>query len=144
MRFLKNCRRKRTKMRMLTMLAVMLGLTLPGAVAAETGRRPGAMSVAVFLAKADALRTKGAMALFSSDYGKLKAELTGAAQVFRSQVNAEAATGNPSACPPNGAALTSDDLIKHMQSYPVAARPRIAVADAVADLFRKRFPCPAR
>jgi hypothetical protein len=131
-------------MRVRMMLAFMLGLILPGAVTAETGQRPGAMSVAVFLAKADALRAKGAFALFSSDYGKLKAEVTGAAQAFRSQVKAEAAAGKPSACPPKGAALTSDDFITHMQSYPVAARARIGVADAVADIFRKRFPCPAR
>jgi hypothetical protein len=30
-----------------------------------------------------------------------------------------------------------------MQSYPAAARPHIPVSTAVADLMRKRFPCPA-
>ena len=35
---------------------------------------PGDISVASFLAKADALRAKGAMALFSSDYKLLQSE----------------------------------------------------------------------
>ena len=102
------------------------------------------MSVAVFMAKVEALRAQGAMALFSSDYGVLKAEVTGSAQAFRRQIKAEAASGKPSACPPERAALTSDDILAHMRLYPVATRSRIPVSDAVADLFRKRFPCPAR
>jgi hypothetical protein len=118
--------------------------TLPATVSAETVTPPGSMSVATFLAKVEALKAKGLMAAFSSDVGLLKGEVTGSAQAFRRQLKAEAATGKPSACPPERAALNSDELIAHMQSYPVAARPRIPVSAAVGDLFRKRFPCPAR
>lgn len=115
-----------------------------GTVAAQADLRVGTMSVAMFIAKAEALRAKGAMALFSSDYGMLKSEITGSAQAFRRQIKAEGASGKPSACPPERAALTSDDIMAHMRGYPAAARARIQVSDAVADLFRKRFPCPAR
>jgi len=121
-------------------VAFAIWLALPGQVAAETGT----MSVAVFLAKAEALRAQGPMALFSSDVGLLKSEVAGSAQAFRKQIKAEAASGKPSACPPEHGALTSDDIIAHMRDYPVAARPRISVSQAVADLFRKRYPCPAR
>ncbi|WP_421852759.1 hypothetical protein [Novosphingobium sp.] len=125
-------------------LALAVSTALPAQVGAQAGPQPGSMSVATFLAKAEALKAKGLMAAFSSDIGLLKAEVTGSAQAFRRQLKAEAASGKPSACPPERAALTSDELIAHMQSYPVATRPRIPVSAAVSDLFRKRFPCPAR
>lgn len=126
-----------------TMLTLLVWLFASAPAAAETGQGAGAMSVALFIAKAEALQAKGALALFSSDYGQLKAEVTGAAQMFRRQIKVEAAAGRPSACPPERAALTSDDILTHMRSYPVGVRPRITVAAAVADIFRKRFPCKA-
>jgi len=124
--------------------ALAVWLASSGLATAETSQQPGSMSVAVFMAKAEALQAKGAMALFSSDIGLLKSEVTGSAQAFRRQIKAEVANGKPSACPPERAALTSDDILAHMRGYPAAARPRIPVSQAVADLMRKRFPCPAR
>ena len=128
------------------LLSYVLGILFvsPGMVTAETPQQSGTMSVAVFMAKAEALRAKGAMAFFSSDVGLLKDEVAGSAKAFRRQLKVEAASGRPSACPPERAALTSDDILAHMRGYPAAARPRIPVSDAVADLLRKRFPCPAR
>lgn len=125
-------------------LALAVAAALPAPLGAQTAPQPGSMSVATFLAKAEALKAKGMMAAFSSDVGLLKAEVTGSAQAFRRQLKAEAASGRPSACPPERAALTSDELIAHMQSYPAASRSHIPVSAAVGDLFRKRFPCPAR
>lgn len=130
--------------RVLIVLAVAISPVLPGAASAETAQQPGTMSVAVFLTKAEALKAKGAMAIFSSDIGLLKSEVTSSAQAFRRQAKAEAASGKPSACLPEHATLTSDDLLAHMLGYPVAARPRLFVSQAVAELFRKRFPCTAR
>jgi len=130
--------------RALFSLVAAISLALPAIAVAETAQQPGTMSVAVFMAKAEALQAKGAMAFFSSDLGLLKAEVTGSAQAFRRQLKAEAANGRPSACPPEHAAMTSDDILTQMRSYPAAARPRIPVSVAVADLFRKRFPCPSR
>lgn len=125
-------------------LAFAAGLAVPGIAAAESVQQPGTMPVAVFLAKAEALRAKGAMALFSSDVGLLKAELNGSALGVRKQIKAQAAAGKPSACPPDRAALTLDDILMQMRSYPVDARARIPVFQAVEDLIHKRFPCPAR
>ena len=130
--------------RVLTLLVVATLLVLPGLASAEAPQTSGTMSVATFMAKAEALQAKGAMAFFSSDISLLKGEVTGSAQAFRRQVKAEAASGKPSACLPEHASLTSDDLLAHMRSYPAAARPRIPVSEAVAQLFRKRYPCPAR
>ena len=127
-----------------TAIAVILGLFVSSPAVADADQRPGTMPVSVFMAKAEALRAAGAMALFSSDIGVLKAEVSGSAQAFRHQVKVEAANGRPSACPPEHAALTSDDLIAQMRSYPANARERIPVSEAVADLLRKRYPCPSR
>jgi hypothetical protein len=130
--------------RALIFLSVATLMFAPCMAAAETAQQPGSMSVATFMAKAQALQAKGAMALFSSDIGLLKAEVAGSAQAFRRQIKAEAASGKPSACPPEHGALKSDDILAHMRGYPAGVRPRISVSAAVADLMRKRFPCPAR
>jgi hypothetical protein len=104
---------------------------------------PGDMSIATFLAKADALGAKGPMAMFSSDLSLLKAEAKGGAQAYRAQLHQEQATGRPSSCPPPHAPFTSDDVVAQMITYPVAQRSHTSVRTAIADLFRKRFPCPA-
>lgn len=129
--------------RALLSLVFAASLVLSGSAGAETARQPGTMSVAVFMAKAAALEAKGALALFSSDFSVLKTEVASSAQAFRRQIKAEAASGKPSACPPERAALTSDDILVQMRGYPVDARPRILVSVAIADLIRKRYPCPA-
>jgi hypothetical protein len=129
---------------LLRSLACATLLLSPSLALAEAAQQPGTMSVATFMSKAEALQAKGAMALFSSDISLLKAAVTGSAQAFRRQIKAEAASGKPSACPPERASLTSDDLLAHMRTYPAEARPRIPVSQAVAELFRKRYPCPAR
>lgn len=129
---------------LLLCLATTALALLPAPICAQAAPQPGSMSVATFLVKAEALKAKGMMAAFSSDIGLLKAEVTGSARAFRAQVKTEAATGKPSACPPEHAAINSDELISHMQGYPAAARARIPVSQAVGDLLRKRFPCPAR
>lgn len=119
--------------------AGVLSLAMPLAAA------PGDMTVATFLAKADALRSRGPLALMSSDYSLLKGEVTGAAQAYRARLRGEQAAGRPSSCPPAGrAAFNSDDVIGQMRTYPVGARGQTTVATAVADLFRNRYPCPAR
>ena len=120
--------------------AAMLAGSGPGAALAQTG----AMSVATFLAKADALRAKGPFALMSGDYKLLKAEVTGAAQAYRARLKGEQAAGRPSSCPPARAPFNSDDVMAQMRSYPAASRPHTSVATAVADLFLARYPCGGR
>ena len=53
-----------------------------------------AMSSAEFLAKADVLKAKGMLAIFSSDLGLLKTEFLNAGKVWRAQAH------RPNACPP--------------------------------------------
>lgn len=114
-------------------------LTLPlSAADAQT------MSVATFLAKAEALQKKGAMALFSSDIGKLKGEIVNSGKQLREErLSAEKAGRKPATCaPPRGkASIGSNELLAHFRSIPPAQRNQ-PVKAAFASLLRKKYPCP--
>lgn len=116
-------------------LAASLSLATPSLAA------PGDMNVAAFLAKADALRAKGAMALFSSDYKLLKSEGEAAGEAYRSRLNAERAAGRPSSCPPKGTKVSSDKLLAFLRTYPEAHRPRTSMKQAIGDFFARNYPC---
>ena len=102
-----------------------------------------AMSVAEFLAKVNALKAKGAMAMFSSDIGLLKQEMEGASAAYRADLAAAAAEGRkPSSCPPpkGQVKLGSNELIAAFEKIPPARRG-ISVKDAFASMMQQRFPC---
>lgn len=101
----------------------------------------GEMTVATFLAKADALKARGAMALFSSDIKLLRSEGTSAGAAYRQRLTAERAAGHPSSCPPSGVKVSSDDLLAFLRTYPEAQRPRVTMNAAMADFFIRRWPC---
>lgn len=119
------------------MLAALTVLALPTALYAA----PGDMNVATFLAKADALKAKGAMALFSSDVNVLKTEGTAAGEAYRVRLEKERANGRPSSCPPKGVKVGSNDVLAHLRTYPANARPKISMKQAIADYFIKKYPC---
>lgn len=121
--------------RVASMIAASLSFAAPLAAA------PGDMNVAAFLAKADALKAKGAMALFSSDFKLLQAEGNAAGDAYRTRLNAERAAGRPSSCPPKGAKVGSDQLLAHLRTYPEAQRPRTSMKQAMADFFTRSYPC---
>lgn len=118
-------------------LAAIAGLL----IATPALAAPGDMNVATFLAKADALRAKGAMALFSSDYKALKGEGEAAGADYRARLNAERAAGRPSSCPPKGAKVSSDKLLSFLRSYPEHVRPRTSMKQAMGDFFARTYPC---
>ena len=102
---------------------------------------PGEMSVGTFLAKADALKARGIMALGSSDIGLLKTEGQAAGQAYRARLTAERAAGKPSSCPPKGTKVGSAAMIAHLRGYPPAARGGTTMETAIADYFIKTYPC---
>jgi hypothetical protein len=80
------------------MRKIALALLLAGVPVAAHAQT---MTVADFLAKAEALKKKGAMALFSSDIGKLKGEIQGSGKQLRDeQLAARKAGRQPTFCPP--------------------------------------------
>lgn len=121
--------------RFLALLAAML-LVPVAALAA-----PGDMSVATFLAKADALKAKGVTAMFSGDVGALRSEGKAAGEHYKTRLQAEKAQGRPSSCPPQGVKVNSDELLGFLRTYPPAVRPRVSMKQAMADYFIKKYPC---
>lgn len=121
--------------RMALTIAVCLSFAAPLAAA------PGDMNVATFLAKAEALKAKGPMALFSSDYKLLQAEGKAAGEAYRTRLNAERAAGRPSSCPPKGTKVSSESILAHLRTYPAPKRPQTSMSQAMADYFLRTFPC---
>ncbi len=119
----------------------IIALLIPLLAASPALAAPGDINVASFLAKADALRAKGAMALFSSDYKLLQAEGQAAGKAYRLRLNDERAAGKPSSCPPQPAPVNSNTLLAHLRAYPVAYRSTISLKTAMADLFIRTWPC---
>lgn len=104
-----------------------------------------AMTVAVFLEKAEALKSRGALALFSSDLRLLKGEVqTAAAAVRAERLAAERAGRRPAFCPPGGLGrFDSDELLRHFHAIAPAQRARMDVRDGVRSLLVRKYPCPA-
>jgi hypothetical protein len=123
------------------MKRLILALTASMALASPLLAAPGDMNVATFLGKADALKAKGAAALFSSDIGVLRAEGKAAGEAYRARLNAERATGKPSSCPPKGTKVNSDKLLAFLRTYPETVRPRVSMKQAMADYFIRNYPC---
>ena len=117
------------------LLAAAIGLATPAFAAG------GDMSVATFLAKADALKAKGAMALFSEDMGLLKREGEAAGELYRARLATERAAGKPSSCPPKGTRVNSDQLLSFLRTYPANVRASVSMKAAIADYMIRNYPC---
>lgn len=124
------------------MRKMKIGLAMQAALAPVAAQ---AMTVSEFLAKADALKAKGVLALASSDIGLLRQEIASASDAYRAGLAAQVAAGKkPSSCPPpkGTAKITSDDIIANFKSLPTA-RQKANVKDAFAAFMTKRYPCKA-
>ena len=104
-----------------------IGLSLAFAsalIAAPLAAEPGDMDVATFLAKAEKLEKKGVAAMFSGDFKRLKREVEAAGNAYSARYKADEAAGRtPHSCPPKGKmALSSDQFMSHLRSYPAARR----------------------
>lgn len=124
---------------MIAVSSVLLVASMPVAAAS------GDMSAATFLAKADALKAKGMMAMMSSDIATLRDEASAAGRAYRAKLTADKTAGRaPESCPPPKSSINSSVLIDHLRSYPEAQRTHLTMKAAMADLLRKTFPCPGR
>lgn len=112
--------------------------------AAAVGGSASAMPVSTFLAKAEALKSKGPLALLSSDYKVLKNEVRGSAAALREERLAAAKAGRKAAyCPTgNGLGLSVDEIMGAMRAVPAQQRGRTEVKDALRAHLAQRFPCP--
>lgn len=100
--------------------------------------------MATFLQKAEGLKAKGAMALFSSDLGVLKREGQAAGKRWRASLTQEARAGRrPSSCPPVNAKMDSNDFLAMLRAVPPAERGRTSVTQAFSRGMARRYPCPS-
>ena len=115
------------------------------AALAATPLQAQTMPVSQFLAKAEALKKKGPLALLSGDLKLLKAEVQKSAAALRAERLAAKTAGRKQAfCPPEkGASLNSDEVLTHFRSIPAAQRARMPVRDGMRSLMAKKYPCPA-
>jgi hypothetical protein len=107
-----------------------------------------AMTVTEFLAKADALKAKGMLALMSSDVGLLKAEMQGVGNAYRADILAARNAGTPPhSCPPprgsKGASMTSTELLGELRQIPAVQARTTSMKTAFYALMKRKFPCSA-
>ncbi|MDK2767722.1 hypothetical protein [Sphingomonas sp.] len=122
---------------MRTILAVVASAALVLPASAQ------AMSVAEFLAKANALKAKGFLAIGSSDIKLLRTEVERASDAYRSDLaSAKAAGRAPHSCPPpkGKAKIGSNELMAEFEAIPAAKR-NMSVKTAFYAMMKKRFPC---
>jgi uncharacterized membrane protein YwzB len=120
-------------MRRVTVLVAVIMVVMP--VAAQ------AMTVDQFLAKANALKAKGMMALLSPDIGVLKAEMADAVKALQAEKAARKAAGKPPrVCAPEGTKLTQDEMLGGLAALPPTQRAG-NLKDGVSQVMRNRFPC---
>lgn len=109
-----------------------------------SGMAPGDMSVAAFLARADAVMRLGPLAMATPDAHRLKGEVIAAGKRYKARIDAQRKAGQKTtSCPPETGTLTPEEWLEHLRSYPSARRKLISVYVAFDGLMRKRYPCPA-
>ncbi len=102
-----------------------------------------AMPVETFVQKAEALQRRGILALASSDYRLLRAEVQTATAALRAERQAAQRAGRqPAYCPPReGGSLTPGDILGHFRAIPAPQRARMEVRDGLRSLLARRYPC---
>lgn len=102
-----------------------------------------AMTVATFLAKAEGLKKKGALALFSGDMKVLTNQVKADAVSIRAErLAAESAGKRRNHCPPAGGVKLSDqDVLSAMEAVPPTERTRTSTKEALRAYLARRFPC---
>lgn len=116
--------------------AVVAAVTLIAAPAA-------AMDVATFIAKGEALKARGMMAIFSKDLKLVQAAARDAARRYQAEKQARAKGGLPPiSCPPKGAKLGTMEFFEELKKIPLADRG-MPMQDGMAWVSRRKFPCRA-
>lgn len=122
----------------MTTLRLVTASLLLGAAAPAS-----AMTVESFIAKADKLKSKGPLALFSGDLKLLARQIGADARSLREERLTAKAAGKPQAfCPPEaGVKMTDKDVMQAMQAVPVAQRSRTTTRTALRAYMARRYPC---
>lgn len=122
----------------LMLLTVAAATLLPTAALAQS------MNAELFLQRANKLKAKGPMAVFSG--GEIKALMTegkNATEAARQQrLAAKQAGRQPRYCPPEAkGSLGSDEFMSRLSALPRAERQRIDMTEAMTRILTVKFPC---
>ncbi|KQM91337.1 hypothetical protein ASE77_13725 [Sphingomonas sp. Leaf226] len=99
------------------------------------------MTVGTFLARANALRDQGPMALMSPDFPALKAEAKAATTQLKAEGAARAAAGKPPiACVPEGESVGIMDMLDGLSDLPASYQKR-PLKDGYARVLANLYPC---
>ena len=100
-----------------------------------------AMTVGTFLARANALRDQGPMALMSPDFPALKAEAKAATTQLKAERAARAAAGKPPiACVPEGESVGIMYMLDGLSDLPASYQKR-PLKDGYARVLANLYPC---
>lgn len=96
-----------------------------------------------FLNRAERLKTKGALAFFDSDYGRLKVEATAAGKSIENDRVAGEKAGRPilycSQSP--HAELGNFEFIRGLEAIPPGELQRMTLKDAMLRVLERKYPC---
>jgi hypothetical protein len=102
------------------------------------------MNAESFHQRAQALKKKGAMAIFSrGEIKALMAEGQAAGKAAREQRLATVKAGDkPRYCPPGGSgSMDSDEFMKRLSAIPQAERARVNMTEATTRILATKYPC---
>ena len=123
-------------MRIVKLATALLALVSAPALAGE------AMSVTTFLTKAESLKKKGALALFSGELKLLTDQVKADSVALRSENDALAKAGKAkSYCAPEGFGMDQDKVLEAMRAAPAAHRNTMSTKDALRAYLAARHPC---
>ena len=102
-----------------------------------------AMPVSTFLAKAEALKKKGPLAIFSSDVKVLMNQMKQDADTLKAENKAAEAAGRKKAycTQAEGVKLSDRDILGALNAVPAAQRASTSTKDAMRVYLARRFPC---
>ena len=100
-----------------------------------------AMTVGTFVARANALKAQGPMALMSPDFPVLRDEAKAATTQLKAEREAWKAKGlKPIACVPEGQSIGILEMLDGLAALPAPVQ-KMPLKDGYARVLAKRFPC---
>ena len=96
-----------------------------------------------FLDRANRLKSKGPLAFFDRDYGRLKAEATAVGKSIGDDRIAAERLGRPILyCSPKPRAeLGSYEFIDGLEAIPAGQRAQMSLKEAMLRVLQKKYPC---
>lgn len=122
----------------LTILIAAAAVLIPAMASAQS------MNAEKFLQRANKLKAKGPLAIFSSGEIKvLMKEGQAAGQASGARAKADKAAGRPTryCAPPGPQKMGSDEYMQRLAAIPRADRQRIDMTEATNRIMATKFPC---